>query len=227
MIRLILFVVVGLLAGLGAGTGFAVLKAKSAFGAESARRAKVVADSLAEHPEPKTPATQHASAPNEPAADASAHTDESSAEPAAKPVSSQVKGTQVGVAPAQVMPSEPAHKGSPAPSAPTHTETAPPKHTPGEAEHAANAGAPSAPRPPVTSGATKGDETVQPKRIAKIFASMPARDAAKVLVQMDDADVHLILDALGEKQAAAILQNFPADRAATISKGAIRGTKAP
>lgn len=56
---------------------------------------------------------------------------------------------------------------------------------------------------------------------------MPARDAAKVLAQMDDADVRLILDALGEKQAAAILQNFPADRAAAISKYAIRGARTP
>jgi flagellar motility protein MotE (MotC chaperone) len=53
---------------------------------------------------------------------------------------------------------------------------------------------------------------------------MAPRDAAKVMVQLDDADVLAIVGALTEKQAAAILANFPAERAARISKGTMHSS---
>jgi hypothetical protein len=65
--------------------------------------------------------------------------------------------------------------------------------------------------------------SISPEKIAKIFAAMPAREAAKVLEQLDDSDVQSILGALSGKQAAAILQTFPPNRAAAISKAALRG----
>jgi flagellar motility protein MotE (MotC chaperone) len=53
---------------------------------------------------------------------------------------------------------------------------------------------------------------------------MAPRDAAKVMVQLDDVDVQAIVGALTEKQAAAILANFPPERAAKISKGTMRSS---
>lgn len=219
MIRLILFVVVGLLAGLGAGTGVAVLKAKSAFADESERRAKVVADSLAEHGA-KVPAEgAGAKAEHEPVADSApaagpavaadeAHADSGPESPAAP---------SVARAPAS---HDASRRAVPRTAVATVRPEVPSVLPDGEHD-------PAPARPPVTSAASKSEGDVQPRRIAKIFAAMPPKDAAKVLVQMDDADVHLILDALGEKQAAGILQHFPADRAAAISKRAIRGSRAP
>jgi flagellar motility protein MotE (MotC chaperone) len=54
---------------------------------------------------------------------------------------------------------------------------------------------------------------------------MPAKDAAKVLLQLDDTDVQTVLSGLNDRQAAAILAGFPPERAAAISRAAIRGKK--
>jgi flagellar motility protein MotE (MotC chaperone) len=50
---------------------------------------------------------------------------------------------------------------------------------------------------------------------------MPARDAAKVLEQMDDADIKQILSRLNDKKAAEILALIPSARVALISKAAL------
>ena len=51
---------------------------------------------------------------------------------------------------------------------------------------------------------------------------MQARDAARVLEQMDDNDVRVILASLPNKQQAAILGNFPSERAATLMRESLR-----
>lgn len=61
--------------------------------------------------------------------------------------------------------------------------------------------------------------------LAKLFASMQARDAAKVLEQMEDFEVQVILGALGNREAAAILSNLTPERAAVISRAVIRGER--
>jgi hypothetical protein len=61
------------------------------------------------------------------------------------------------------------------------------------------------------------------KRVAKVFAVMQSRDAAHILQQMDDGDVKTILASLSAKQQAAILGQFPAQRAATLTRAALRG----
>ena len=76
-----------------------------------------------------------------------------------------------------------------------------------------------APKPgaaPATPGA------VPEQRIARVFASMDPRDAAKVLEQMSDPDVATILGNLTEKQNALILAKLPAPRVATLSKLGMR-----
>jgi flagellar motility protein MotE (MotC chaperone) len=60
------------------------------------------------------------------------------------------------------------------------------------------------------------------KRVAKVFASMQARDAAHILQQMDNADVKVILGSLSPKQQAAILGQFPSQRAADLARETLR-----
>jgi flagellar motility protein MotE (MotC chaperone) len=48
-----------------------------------------------------------------------------------------------------------------------------------------------------------------------------------VLEQLDDAEVQAVISSVSEKQAAAILQNFPPARAAVISKAVLRSTITP
>jgi hypothetical protein len=239
MIRMILFVVVGLLAGLGAGTGFAVLKAKSAFAAESSRRAKVVADSLAEHAagDAKKVADKEQVLATPTDSATSATHDEAAAPLSTEPVASKPKDEPVASKPradpvaskAKEEPRETPHNVAPTTTVAQGAGMAKPTATApaGAAEQTPAVSGPAPLRPPVTSAASKSEDIAQPKRISKIFAAMPPKDAAKVLMQMDDTDVHLILDALGDKQAAAILQNFPADRAAAISKRAMRSSRQP
>jgi hypothetical protein len=62
------------------------------------------------------------------------------------------------------------------------------------------------------------------KRLAKVFAAMQSKDAARVLMQMDDADVQTILASLNGKQQAAILGSFPAPRAAKLAQSALHGS---
>jgi|SRR4051812_18841261 hypothetical protein len=56
------------------------------------------------------------------------------------------------------------------------------------------------------------------RRVAKIFTSMDAKAAAKVLVQMSDNDIHVILGYVGAKQAAQIMTELPPERVAKLSK---------
>ncbi len=67
--------------------------------------------------------------------------------------------------------------------------------------------------------AATSSEVIPEKRLAKIFGSMSARDAAKVLEQMSDSDVRTILAMMADRQTAAILAAMPASRAAIITKG--------
>lgn len=65
-------------------------------------------------------------------------------------------------------------------------------------------------------------DTTVGRKIAKVFGAMQARDAARVLEQMDDVDVRTILSSLNNKQQAAILGTFPTQRAATIMRATLR-----
>jgi cytoskeletal protein RodZ len=58
-------------------------------------------------------------------------------------------------------------------------------------------------------------------RISKIFAAMPAKEAARILEQMVDADVVQILGSVNDRKAAEILSLLPAPRAAGISKSVL------
>ena len=83
---------------------------------------------------------------------------------------------------------------------------------------------------PKTSAAAKAvtDSVVDAseRRIAKVFTAMDAKQAAKVLEHMTDADVQVILGYVGPKQAAAIMVQLPPERAAKLGKAAMLGSPA-
>lgn len=97
-------------------------------------------------------------------------------------------------------------------AAATHTAAKPPAPVPAAvaAKPAAAAGGSDAP--------TDAETASHQRRLAKIFATMGAKDAARVLGQMSDNDVGVILNLLGDRQAAAILISLPAPRAALLSQ---------
>jgi hypothetical protein len=66
--------------------------------------------------------------------------------------------------------------------------------------------------------ATEGAE----RRVSKIFTSMDAKQAAKVLEHMTDGDIHVILGYVGPRQAAAILTELKPERVAALSKLAMK-----
>ena len=177
MIKVIIFAVIGLVIGLGGGSGFSIMQAKKA--AAAAHDAAAKGDStLAE----KKGEGHEAPSAAEGKEHASISTDVSSADSAA--VTART--------------SEQKHEVAPTPAPPATVAKA-----------------------PVADSA----KPAQPGRIAKIFAAMSAKDAARVLEKLDDSDVQTVLSGLNDKQAAAILSGFPPERAAAISRAAIRGKK--
>jgi hypothetical protein len=60
------------------------------------------------------------------------------------------------------------------------------------------------------------------RRLAKVFTAMEAKQAAKVLQHMEDADVQVILGYVGPRQAASIMAELPPERVATLSKRAMQ-----
>jgi hypothetical protein len=79
-----------------------------------------------------------------------------------------------------------------------------------------------APTNPSVARAPAVPDTVE-RRLAKVFTSMDAKQAAKVLEHMSDGDVEIILGYVGVKQAAAIMGALPPERVATLSKLAMKG----
>lgn len=75
-------------------------------------------------------------------------------------------------------------------------------------------------------GTVPPTDTAVQRRIAKIFGAMDPKEAARVLSHMEDDDVRIILSKLSNRQQAAILALFPAERAAAITKESLRGAGA-
>lgn len=60
-------------------------------------------------------------------------------------------------------------------------------------------------------------DTAEEHRVAKVFTSMDAKQAAKVLEHMSDNDVKVILGYVGVKQAATIMAALPPERVAKLT----------
>ncbi|MBK8250686.1 MAG: hypothetical protein IPK85_25300 [Gemmatimonadetes bacterium] len=214
--KLALFAILGLLLGAGGGSAMAVMKAKKAFAAYDAKRAKVVADSIEHGMRPAGGAdSTHAAATD------SSHAAPDTAHGPAAVATAGDHGPGPGAPPA-----------TPSKAGADKHAPAPPDHAPAPARGRQRAvatvesnggttprGKPTlpVPAPRVTTPAPGSD------KMGKIFGAMPAKDAARVLEQLSDPEVHDILRALSDKQAAGILQFLPAARAAAISKLALKG----
>ena len=244
MKQLIIPIAIGLLAGLGGGTGYSYMKTSAKYTADSTH----LADSLKAHP----PAdSTHADSSE---AEAS-HGDASHGEAAAHdsvPADSAAHGMDAPgahEAPAPMTPADSirlldaARRGlksvsaTPAPGRAVDTHAAPTKAAPAPDAHATpslksqtqtatDAKSSTASAANVVKGARDAamNTALPEQRLAKIFSAMAAKDAAKVLDQMTDGDVRAILSMMNDRQAAAILTSMSASRAASISKG---GNKAP
>ncbi len=64
-----------------------------------------------------------------------------------------------------------------------------------------------------------------PRRLAKFFGSMQAREASRVLEKMTDFEVETVLNQLSDREAASILSNLTPERAAQISQVVISGER--
>ncbi len=203
MIKLVIFGVLGLALGLGGGSAMSVMKAKKTFAAWEAKKAKAVADSLAEaesHPVAKPAAEAHDSSGTD-----STATDGHGETP---------KADTHAPADSHATPAPAPKKPAPKP-APQQVATV-------ESHGSAKAsGKPVVPVPPLPVPAANPVT----QKMGKIFGAMPAKDAAKVMEQLDDAEVRAILTGLTDKQAAGVLQNLPAARAAAISKLLLKGAQ--
>lgn len=60
------------------------------------------------------------------------------------------------------------------------------------------------------------------KQVGRILAQMKPADAAGILTFLGDDEVARILCHLGVRQAAALLEQIPAERAATLTRSALR-----
>lgn len=221
MIRLIIIVVIGLIAGIGGGTGLAVVRARKAWTADSSSRG-VALDSLGMPIDSVSRDSTHHGAPDSSKTAATAHA--VGGDSAHTSVASATDSTPKGAA------HDPRHATTPRSAAPDSG------HAPAAKAADVTATKPllppkplALPRPvPAASATVPAGEppTAMPARkIARIFAAMAPKEASRVLEQLDDADVRTILASLSEKQAASILSNFPPPRAAAISKAAMRAAR--
>ena len=203
---------IGLFVGLGGGTGVTVLKHKklqaavteagidstghvsSAVAHDSTKSAGPASDTVAAHAAPPVPAADSAAHP----ADAVAGVSHDDAIPSA------------ALAPSKT--AEAVHADDkPHASAPAPASTVPPLPKVMTAAAIRPAGA----------AATKPDAAQRAagfKQLARIFGSMKAVDAVKVMALMTDEEVEGVLRALGPKQAADMLGEFPKERAAALSR---------
>lgn len=236
MMKLVIFAVLGLCVGIGGGSAFTVMKAKTAYAAEVARTAKTVADSLEKVQDVggKHVASAGATDSARTAVDSSGtHAGGISEGTHATAGSPEHAVAKPGAAAAGAHATEPTPgvaSHDPPPAAPVTTSAKPGKSFDRALATVESNGTPTVtgssfkPRPPALPAKPIAIAPPAPgvTKVAKIFAAMPAKDAAKVLEQLDDNDIQSVLGGLNEKQAAAILQNFPTARAAAISKAALR-----
>ena len=226
MKQLIIPIAIGLLAGLGGGTGYSYMKTSAKYTADSTH----LADSLKAHP----PAdSTHADSTHADSTHAdSTHADSTHGGAAARGM--DAPGSHEAAAPAT-----PADSIRALVAARRDLKAVPAKPAPATAPDAHVAPSLKAQTPSVTDAKASAEsaativknardaamQTALPEqRLAKIFAAMAAKDAAKVLDQMTDGDVRMVLGMMNDRQAAAILTSMSAARAAAIAKG---GSKAP
>lgn len=226
MKQLIIPIVIGLLAGLGGGTGYSYMKTSAKYTADSTH----VADSLKAHPADSTQADSTQSEAGH--GDAAAHD--------SVPVDIAARGMDAPGSHEAAPPMTPADSirlldAARRDSKSVSAKPAPDAHATPSLKSQTQSPAASDAKPSAASAANVVKESrdaamssaLPEQRLAKIFAAMAAKDAAKVLDQMTDGDVRTILGMMNDRQAAAILTSMPASRAAAISKGVNKAPGGP
>ncbi len=224
MKKLLIPVIIAVLAGVGGGSGFAYMRVSKAHLADSLQRV----DSLKAHP--PADSASHDGARHDASADTATHdTASTHAESGGTPIEETLPMTpadSIRAIAASRKPLQAATKGVPDAAA----------HLPAETVHdtASSAGHASGTKPKGSTSVVADivrearneamTTTLPEQRLAKIFAAMSAKDAAKVMEQMPDADVRSILALMNDRTAAAVLSQFSATRAAAITKGALRAS---
>jgi folylpolyglutamate synthase/dihydropteroate synthase len=187
--------VAGLLLGLGGGTGVTMMKNK-----KLQAQVAVVAAEAAGKGEKKP----HAAATGD-----SSHVADSSH--AASPADTTTAHAEpdAGIPSAALAPAKPVEAAHGAETkAPATASAATPAMGKGEVR-------------PARAPAAKPDSAQRAagfKQLARIFGSMKAADAVKVMALMTDDEVDGVLRSLGPKQAADLMGEFPKERAAALSR---------
>jgi hypothetical protein len=224
MKAMIIPVVIGLLAGIGGGSGYSYMKASAKYVADSTR----IADSVKTHAD----SAAHDSTGHE-GADSTAHGEKpdsaSLAEQAPMTPADSLRAVDAARkagtshAPESHAPAGASSKGAAHADAPAKLpESKAPNATPPAAK---TTGMPSTTKAAasVKDARDQALQTALPEaRLAKIFGAMQPKDAAKVLEQMTDGDIRAILAMMNDRQAASILTAFSAARAASITKGVVK-----
>lgn len=194
--KIALVAVVGLVLGLGFGTGVSAFRVKAEI-LEAHEQAR--ADSLAAHP------------------DAAVHGDDGSVtvvlppEEASDTVAAEDTAESHDTTPADTASEDRQSTNTTEPATEAATPSAPAGVTP---DSAAGTGASSA-KTPV--GAPREVLNVDgAKKLSKIFGAMKPADAAAVLTQMTDDEIVVILRQMSERQAGPIVSAFPPTRAAEL-----------
>jgi hypothetical protein len=222
MLKLLMPFLVGTFAGLAGSTALVVQRAKSAALATTHVAAPVatpVATGDSSHA--ATPPTKSAPATTAQADTLDAH---GPAKAAPVPHANAAPAVRAAAMPAAAVPAA-VPAAAPA-AAPASVAAGAP--TPEPAMRAATRAAASAmvskvaAAPNTPSSAPTTAHTAAEQRLAKVFAAMPARDAARILEQMDDRDVRVILGHMGDRQLAGIIASFPPARAAALGRASMR-----
>lgn len=204
--------VVGLLLGMGGGTGVTMMKNKKlqAQAAEIAAEAEKSGKKAGEHGDSTHAAdSTHAD---------SSHADPAAASHAGEGAHEEPAGKNAAIPSAALAPSKPAdaapdakgeHGGDHAAGAPAPVES----KMAGKGE-VRPANGPAA-KGPATDAATRAAGF---KQLARIFTTMKAADAVKVMALMTDDEVEGVLRATPPKQTAEMLNQFPQQRAAALSR---------
>ncbi len=219
--KLVIFAVLGLLLGVGGGSAMTVLKARKGFATFGAQRARIVADSI-------ELASNHVGTPDSTVAPDSAGADSMSVAAdsaqtvvaSSPPTGRNTAGPSAHAAPAGHAETRASMTREPA--ADNKDATRPRALATVEAHGGTRPGSAVVPPKPIP-GAKADTPSTGTVKLGKIFGAMPARDAAKVLEQLNDTEVHEILATLPAKLAGGIMQHLPPARAAAVSKLAMKG----
>jgi hypothetical protein len=229
--RVVLFALVGLLLGVGAGGGFEGLRHKSrilelrADSLEQALADSALAATHAEGGEPDTASTE--AEPPSPG-EADEHDGEEGAhvtpdDSLAVPAPGEDGGD--GSTPDPVDAGDDPAEAPSADDAAAHAQEAVPGDDPADTTTESPPDLATAELTPVEMAASAREAIGVPEaleRLGKIFMAMKPRDAAAVLEHLNDQEVEAILFQLREKNAAQILGNFPPDRAAVLSRSVLQ-----